>query len=105
MDRKIQKEKLLEKAQELRKKALEAKGKVDSYAKRGRKQRIIVMVSVGAVLLLFCYVFFSRAITSTEQEYERFICNADKTDCRKYEGVLRLWRPYRDKPYNVPGDE
>ena len=104
IDLNSQKEKLLKQAQEARQKAMDAKQRVREFAGRGQKQRIIVIVVAGLLLLLFCGTFYKTAIQ--EESGPVFTCKpTPKQDCKAYLGILNLWRPYRMTPYAVPDDK
>lgn len=105
MDINTHKQKLTETLAEAKVRALEAKTQLKAYASKGKKQRIIVIVGTGGVLLLLLGLFYNRAIDN--ETFVAWNCRPTaQNDCKKYEDILRLWRPYRDRPYNLPdGDE
>ena len=103
-DPKEAKEKLLKSAQELKGKALDTRKKIKEYAARGRKQRIIVVLSMGAIGLVVLWMFFHQAL-SKEEFVPHWVCKPTaEQDCSKYQEILNLWRPYRVTPHNVPTD-
>lgn len=105
IDLNAHKEKVLKQAQEAKAKALEAKARVKDFAGRGQKQRIIVLLVIGAVLLTFCGGFYKVAIDD-QYSAPTFTCKPSPTqDCKKYLGVLNLWRPYRMTPYATPDNK
>lgn len=104
MDINAHKRKLSETIAEAKERAQDARARVKAYSARGKKQRIIVLVGTGAILLVVLGLFFNRAINS--ETFVAWSCRPTaQNDCKKYEDVLHLWRPYRDKPYNLPGDD
>lgn len=107
-DPKEAKEKLLKSAKELKGKALtsaiDARKKIKDYAARGRKQRIIVVLSMGAIAMVVLWLFFNRALDK-EEFVPHWVCKpSPEQDCSKYQEILNLWRPYRVTPYNVPSE-
>ncbi len=103
LDINSQKDKALKSAQEARKKAAAAKQKITAYAKSGKKQMAIV-IAVLALLTLFIFGASYQVVHSDEYVVD-YDCKPTKTDdCKKYFSILKLWRPYRMTPYQVPDD-
>ena len=103
LDINSQKDKALKAAQDAKKKTVAAKQKITAYAKSGKKQLAIV-IAVCALLVFFIFGASYQAVHNDEYVVDYNCKPTPQDDCKKYFNILKLWRPYRMTPYQVPDD-